>query len=135
MMWELSNLSANPQSPLSTLLDHDTLFYPFMLLHAKNNHAMASIKNYYFLNQCFFDSDTWIMENLYRIQGIPGIIVQGQQDQICSWENAYKVHLAWSVSDFILVPDAGHASTEPSLLEALVDATEKFKDNLKISSN
>lgn len=127
VLWEFANLQSTPDPRLKMLLDSKFLFYVFATLFADQNKAQAQIENHYFFNKGFFETDNWILENIHRIQDIPGVIVQGQRDQICPWENAAELHQHWPASTFFLVPDAGHVSNEPGILEALIEATEDFK--------
>jgi len=39
--------------------------------------AFARIECHYFINNCFFDSENYLIENVGRIRPIPGVIVQG----------------------------------------------------------
>jgi len=38
-------------------------------------------------------------------------------------ENAYTLHKAWLSSQLYIVREAGHAATEPTLIDALIRAT------------
>lgn len=128
VLWEFANLQKIPDYRLNLLLNSKLLFYTFATLYADQNKVHAQIENHYFFNKGFFETDNWILENIHRIQDIPGVIIQGECDQICPWENAGELHQHWPASTFLLVPNAGHASTEAGILEALIDATEDFKN-------
>lgn len=128
VLWEFANLQSVSDSRLNALLSSKLLFYVFALIFAEQNKIQAQIENHYFINKCFFETDNWIIENIHRIQHIPGMIIQGQCDQICPWENAQELHLNWPASTFFLIPNEGHASSEPGVLEALIKATESFKN-------
>ncbi len=128
ILWSFANLQAGPDARLNALLNYKFLFYTFAPLYADENKVHARIENHYFFNKGFFETDNWILENIHRIQDIPGIIVQGQLDQICPWEYAAKLNQNWPASTFILNPNAGHASSEPEILESLLEATEDFKN-------
>lgn len=127
VLWEFANLQSKTDSRLNALLNSKFLFYTFAILFASQNKTMSKIENHYFFNKAFFETDNWILENIDKIQDIPGVIIQGESDQICPWENAAELHQNWPTSTFLLVPHAGHASSEPGISEALIDATEKFK--------
>lgn len=127
VLWEFANLQSIPDSRLNVLLNSKLLFYTFAMIFADQNRTQAKIENHYFMNKCFFETDNWILENIHKIQHIPGVIIQGLSDQICPWENAGELHQNWPASTFLLIPNAGHASNEPEILEALINATEDFK--------
>jgi proline iminopeptidase len=53
--------------------------------------------------------------------------VQGRYDIVCPPVTAYDLHRAWPEAQFIIVPDAGHAASEPGVASALVKATDGFR--------
>jgi proline iminopeptidase len=62
------------------------------------------------------------------LRDIPGVIVQGRYDVACPARTAWDLHLAWPTARFIVVPDAGHAVSEPGILHHLIEATDGFAD-------
>jgi proline iminopeptidase len=87
--------------------------------------AFARIECHFFRNGGFFPSPDWILENVERIRRIPGWIVQGRFDVVTPMESAWKLKTAWPEARFEVVWDAGHASTEPGIVDALVRATDQ----------
>ena len=87
--------------------------------------AFARIECHYFANRGFFGEDGWILNNIKRIQEIPGWIVQGRFDVVTPLESAWKLKAAWPKANFEIVWDAGHASTEPGIIDGLVRATDQ----------
>ena len=87
--------------------------------------AFARIECHYFVNKGFFDEDGWILKNAAKIRHIPGWIVQGRFDIVTPIEGAWKLHKAWPKSRLDVVWDAGHASTEPGIIDGLVRATDE----------
>jgi len=87
--------------------------------------AFARIECHYFANKGFFPEEDWILKNISRIQKIPGWIVQGRFDVVTPLESAWKLKNAWPKADFEVVWDAGHASTEPGVIDGLVRATDQ----------
>jgi proline iminopeptidase len=90
--------------------------------------ALSRIECHYFVNNSFFDSDNYLIEHIDRIRNIPAVIVQGRYDIVCPMMSAWDLHRAWPEADFKIIPDAGHASTEPGILSALVEATDRFRN-------
>jgi proline iminopeptidase len=86
--------------------------------------AFARIENHYFVNGGFFAHDGWLLEQAPKLAHIPGWIVQGRFDVVTPMDAAWKLHKAWPRARFELVWDAGHASTEPGIVDALVRATD-----------
>jgi proline iminopeptidase len=87
--------------------------------------AFARIECHFFANRGFFDADGWVLNNIARIADIPGWIVQGRFDVVTPLESAWALKKAWPASKFEIIWDAGHASTEPGIIDALVRATDQ----------
>ena len=87
--------------------------------------AFARIENHYFVNAGFLDEGQ-LIRDAGRLKSIPGIIVQGRYDVATPPVTAWDLHRAWPEARFILVPDAGHAYTEPGILHHLIEATDAF---------
>ena len=84
--------------------------------------ARSRIGVHYFTNDCFL-TDNQIINNIAKIQELPGIIVHGRYDILCPVQNAYDLHRAWPESQVFLVREAGHSATEHAMIDALVRAT------------
>ena len=89
--------------------------------------AFARIECHYFVHGGWFESDDELLAGAARLQGIPGVIVQGRYDVVCPAESAWQLHQAWPGSELSIIEDAGHNSREPGIAAALVAATERFK--------
>ena len=86
--------------------------------------AFARIENWYFTNKGFFPEENWILNSIDRIRHIPTWIVQGRFDVVTPMSGAWALHRAWPEAKFEVIPDAGHASTEPGIIDGLVRATD-----------
>ena len=89
--------------------------------------AFARIESHYFINNGFFEHDDQILRNAHLIKDIPGTIVQGRYDVVTPVKTAWELALQWANSDLVIVRDGGHAASEPGIISALVEATEKYK--------
>jgi proline iminopeptidase len=120
--WEGTNLK---------LLFDPALFQQF----TEDSHAdaLARIECHYFVNRCFFKTDNWLIEQVGAIRKIPAVIVHGRYDMICPFQAAWELHQAWPEAEFQVIPDAGHAASEPGTLDALVSATDRFAQVLQDS--
>lgn len=87
--------------------------------------ALARIEAHYFVNQCFIEPNQ-ILLNAEKLENIPGIIVHGRYDMICPLDNAIALHHAWYDSELHIIRDAGHSAAEPSIIDALVRATQEM---------
>lgn len=90
--------------------------------------AIARIECHYFMNGAFFKSDNWLIENIDKIRKIPAVIIHGRYDVVCPIENAWELHKAWPEAKLEIVPDAGHAAGEAGIVDALVRATDGFRE-------
>lgn len=87
--------------------------------------SLARIECHYFVNDTFLTPNQ-ILNDAYRLKGIPGVIVHGRYDVVCPIENAWDLHKAWPESDLKIIADAGHSATEPGIIDALVQATNEM---------
>lgn len=86
--------------------------------------AFARIECHYFVNGGFLPHDGWLLEQAPKLRHIPTWIVQGRFDVVTPMESAWKLKTAWPEARLEVVWDAGHASTEPGVIDALVRATD-----------
>jgi proline iminopeptidase len=114
--WEASALKLLPDQKMI-----DDFSEPEMAL------ALARIECHYFVNNCFFNTDNYLVENVERIRHIPTVIVHGRYDIVCPVMNAWDLHRAWPEAALKIIPDAGHAATEVGIAAALVEATDGFR--------
>lgn len=89
--------------------------------------SFASIECHYFINNAFFDTNNWILENVHKIRHIPGYIVQGRYDVVCPARSAWDLHKAWPEAKLTFTADAGHAAAEPGTRSRLIEATDACK--------
>ena len=88
--------------------------------------SLARIECHYFVNNSFFPTENYLLENVGKIKHIPTVIVQGRYDVVCPITSAWDLHRAMPDAEFIVVPDAGHSVSEPGISSALVGAMDKF---------
>ena len=92
--------------------------------------SLARIEAHYFVNDSFL-APNQIIANAHRLAGIPGVIVHGRYDVICPLDNAYALHKAWPGSELHIIREAGHASREPGIVDALIRATDDMAKRLR----
>ncbi len=91
--------------------------------------SLARIECHYFMNNSFFDSENYLIENVDKIRHIPTVIVQGRYDVVCPMVSAWELHKAFPESKLIVVDDAGHSVSEKGISAALVDVMDDFAKN------
>jgi proline iminopeptidase len=91
--------------------------------------AFARIESHYFVNDGWLTAGRELLAkaNIDRLRAIPGVIVQGRYDVVCPARSAWDLHRAWPEADLRVVPDAGHAASEPGIVHELVTATDRFR--------
>jgi len=89
--------------------------------------AFARIECHYFVHRAWLDAPRDLLGNVAKIRHLRGVIVQGRYDVVCPMESAWALHRAWPEADLHVVPDAGHAASEPGNLRALVGATDRLR--------
>lgn len=86
--------------------------------------AFARIECHYFRNGGFLPEDGWLLKKIDRIRHIPAWIAQGRFDVVTPMSGAWALHRAWPQARLEVIGDAGHASTEPGIVDSLVRATD-----------
>ncbi len=85
--------------------------------------ALARIEAHYFINGCFIRANQ-ILEDADKLKDIPGVMVHGRYDIVCPVEQALALADVWPGAQLDIIRDAGHASSEPGIVDALVRATD-----------
>ena len=89
--------------------------------------AVARIENHYMANHGWLEEGQ-LLANAHKLNGIPGVIVQGRHDTCTPPAAAWKLKQAWPDVELNIIPDAGHLFNEPGNLDALIRATDKFAE-------
>ena len=95
--------------------------------HADDHFALAfaRLENHYFVHDAWLEQGQLLRE-AHRLHGIPGVIVHGRYDMPCPARYAWALHKAWPEAEFHLIEGAGHAYSEPGILDRLLSATDSF---------
>jgi proline iminopeptidase len=87
--------------------------------------AFARIENHYFVHAGWLEEGQ-LLRDAGRLKDIPGVIVHGRYDMPCPAHYAWQLHKAWPKAEFHLIEGAGHAYSEPGILDQLIRATDGF---------
>jgi len=93
--------------------------------------ALARIECAYFHNHCWLD-DGEVLAAGAELAGLPGAIAHGRYDLVCPLEQADALARAWPDAEFTIVPDAGHAGSEPAMVETLVRTSDRLAGELEL---
>lgn len=86
---------------------------------------IARLQCHYMMNH-YFLSPNQVLHHLHKIQHIPALLIHGRYDMICPLEGAWALQKAWEKAELHIVPDAGHLTREPGMLNAVIHATERM---------
>ncbi len=89
--------------------------------------AFARIECHYFVHDGFFERHDQLIAHVDKISHIPAVVVQGRYDVVTPMKSAWELTRHWPAAELVVVPDAGHAASEPGIIAALVEATDKFR--------
>ncbi|ANT50782.1 prolyl aminopeptidase [Mesorhizobium amorphae] len=87
--------------------------------------AFARIENHYFVHAGWLEEGQ-LLRDAWKLSDIPGTIIHGRYDMPCPARYAWALHKAWPKADFHLIEGAGHAYSEPGILDRLIRATDQF---------
>ncbi|WP_428355645.1 prolyl aminopeptidase [Methyloprofundus sp.] len=90
--------------------------------------SLARIECHYFINNSFFQTDNWLIENIDCIRNIPCQIVHGRHDMICPIENCWDLQKAWPEAKLHIIEDAGHSAKEPGTVDRLIRIMDDYKN-------
>jgi proline iminopeptidase len=73
----------------------------------------------HYIRHTFFLAPDQLIANAQRLKGIPGVIAQGRYDLLCPPRSAYALASAWPDVRLQIIDNAGHAMTEPGVMDAM----------------
>jgi proline iminopeptidase len=91
--------------------------------------ATPFMESHYFVNDCFM-SPGQLLANADRLQGIPGIIVQGRYDLLCPPSTSQALGSVWPRAEIRIVEGAGHSLYDPGIRDAVMKAIADLASKL-----
>ncbi len=112
--WEMSYLTLRPGPPLSGRF-------------AAHRYRMvfARVVTHYFRHDCWLEEGQ-VLRDASVLANIPGTMVHGRLDLGSPLLAAWEMKQVWPGAELVVVDDSGHASDEPGMTRALVNATDHF---------
>lgn len=114
--WEGSTTRLIPDPAWTARFEHDDFALPY-----------ARVECHYVANGGFMEPGQ-LLDGVERIRHLPAVIVQGRYDMVCPAITAWELHRRWPEASFRVVPRAGHSALEPGMTDALVRATDEFRE-------
>ena len=113
-LWEGSVATVLPNEDLLEHFADPSTAVPFARICAR-----------FFIND-FYLEEAQLLRDVDKIRHIPTIIVQGRHDICTPPTSAWELKKAMPEAELWMVHDAGHAASEPGIVDGLVRATDKF---------
>jgi proline iminopeptidase len=92
--------------------------------------SLAVLECHYIKHQCFIPED-FILDNIHKINHIPGTIVHGRYDCVCKIQGAFALNEKWQNGQLTIVPESGHSAGEKKITAALCLATSSMATFLR----
>jgi proline iminopeptidase len=83
--------------------------------------ATPAMEAHYFQHGCFMQPHQ-LMDNAGRLNGIPGVIVQGRYDFLCPPATSHALAQRWLNAGVRIVEGAGHSLYDPGIRDAVMKA-------------
>jgi proline iminopeptidase len=113
--WHDTERILSEHTPSRTRLD-------FASLNAKAAPpATPFMEAHYFAHDCFMRPGQLLAE-ANKLQGIPGVIVQGRYDLLCPPTTSYALAAVWVDAELRIVQGAGHSLYDPGVRDAVMRA-------------
>jgi proline iminopeptidase len=91
--------------------------------------ATPFMEAHYFQNDCFMRPGQLLTE-AGKLEGIPGIIVQGRYDLLCPPATSHALNAVWPGSEIRFVEGAGHSLYDPGIRDAVMRAIADMASRL-----
>jgi len=92
--------------------------------------ATPFMEAHYFQHDCFMRPGQLLAEAA-RLNGTPGIIVQGRFDFLCPPSTSHALAAVWTDAEIRIVEGAGHSLYDPGVRDAVMKAIADLASKLK----
>jgi proline iminopeptidase len=83
--------------------------------------ATPFMEAHYFANDCFMRPNQ-LLDEMHKLAGIPGILVQGRYDLLCPPATSHALAARWPGSELRVVEGAGHILYDPGVRDTVMKA-------------
>ena len=95
--------------------------------------CFARLVTHYWANAGFLP-DGQLLDNAYRLAGIPAVLIGGRLDISGPIDTAWELHQFWPGSELVVIHEAGHGAGHESTSAAIVAAVQRFTNSMSDSS-
>ena len=113
--WQGTESILSEHAPGRTRLD------PQSLTSARALPATPFMEAHYFQNDCFMEPRQ-LLQQAAKLNGIPGLIVQGRYDLLCPPATSHALNAVWPDSKIRMVEGAGPSLYDPGVRDAVMKA-------------
>ena len=114
---------------LSEHAPNRTRIDPAALASSRTAPATPFMEAHYFANNSFLKPNQ-LLRGAGRLEGIPGIIVQGRYDLLCPPATSHALAARWPDAEIRLVEGAGHSLYDPGVRDAVMKAIADMASRL-----
>lgn len=87
------------------------------------------IEMHYGLNRYFLEENQ-ILSRATLLPRVPTRIIHGRRDLTCTLDASWALRSAVPWAELVIVPEGGHLASEPSMVDALIEATDAMAERL-----
>jgi proline iminopeptidase len=113
--WHDTERILSEHSPGRVRLDRNSL------ASSKSLPATPFMEAHYFRNDCFMRPNQ-LRDEAGKLEGLPGIIVQGRYDLLCPPATSHALAATWRDAEVRIVEGAGHTLYDPGVRDAVMKA-------------
>jgi proline iminopeptidase len=88
----------------------------------------ARVECHYIYHGGFFRQPDQLLDGVECLRRIPAQVIQGRYDMVCPMTTAWDLHQRWPEAGFEVVDNGAHSSFEPAMVDAIVRATDRFRN-------
>jgi proline iminopeptidase len=105
-----------------------------------NHHSLTSSRSlpatpfmeaHYFQNECFMRPGQ-LIDDAAKLDGLPGIVVQGRYDLLCPPTTSHALGAVWRDCEIRFVEGAGHTLYDPGVRDAVMKAIADIASKISI---
>ncbi len=74
----------------------------------------------------YFISENQVLKGCEQLKDISCVIIHGRNDLVCPMEAGLSLHKALPKAEYIVLPNSGHIAAGDEMIDALVNATDRF---------
>ena len=115
-------------------IDSNSINFPSSIndkiFNSKNIEPNTPYFEWHYIKNNFFLNDNELVDNVFKLNDIPGSIIQGRYDILCPPINAFKISENWKRGKLVIVDKGAHSSNADPMKSALINAIKDLSIKL-----